>query len=1178
MSEHGDYTDLLIRVYRWDDEGQYYPAEARVNSDVHFPGGELRLDRDALLAAEDDPEAYGLALFYALFAGPIREAYDRATGYAETSTQGRLRLRLWIDRRARDLHVLAWERLHHVHQNVPAPMTTIAQTPFSRYTGLDIAKAVPITARPIRMLIALSNPKDLVDEGLAAIDVENEIAALVSALGNLRTTEQLEVTLLPGITPLGDELRARLERDGYTIHHGTTDLDTVTRLLATDGGFHILHFLGHGYYDGRRRANFLLLEDTEGFIQTARDKEIAGRLRDLPAPPHLVFLASCESATRDTERGNPFVGLAPRLVEAGIPAVVAMQDQVSIATTRELSHNFYAYLLEHGIVDRAMSQARSLLYAQDTPAWAIPTLYMRLENGQLFAADPIRNALRAMLLSETFNPLPAGGAYLPLEAYHLPGRSANIDFDILSLQRTPGRAMTDAVLDIFSPLKQESGPYGPSTLAIVGGAGMGKSVEMRHIGQVTAQQSLAEDAPRIIIPVYIDLQTLPQGTRIDSSTVETLILGSLRPFWEPDPGRQSGAQQQPGDILEAYTGPILRVIIDGTESLPYHSRRRLCAALQHFIRYHARHEYIVTFNTDTFETAPLTFTDTLVMLPLSERNVRHYLTHILSDDAGRRLSEAVERTRLFDLAAIPWLLFKMLGQTRAGNPPQSHAQVLQDLVEDAIADVATDQGMRTRAAKTLYALAWRMQSTFIHTLTIDEAFKIMAGVRGNRGYSLESLYQELTVQGLISPVGEESLRFTRSAIRAYCCARAILEQPDAGRTLDDITATLGRYTRYAWWEETLTLLSGLTDKPSELIQKILYGVALSEGEQVFLAANCLQECRQQCKDEQLINYVANALLWRLDSTREPRVARRVRIIQALGHLRHTAAIHRLIEIAYEKTRMTPRYELRYEHSSVRLAAIAALRRMVEPPYREIENRAPQLAKLLNYWAGEQVEALIPYLVIKKGEDAAIQAIAAFALGSLQTKRAQNVIVQMFLSPRVNQETRRNLVTALTLFDPSTVMERVILPFLDKELAQQRSIYAAPDASNEMWYPHMAYLIGKIRTRDSRARAFLYRCLNEIPAVELKGTAIQSIGWLYDTAAKSRITGIALGDFGSLHLPTPPTETEATYLQGKALDALYYIGDAETVEPLQERATGWTPELEIAFYRTVERILSRQKQR
>src|SRR3990172_27218 len=42
--------------------------------------------------------------------------------------------------------------------------------------------------------------------------------------------------------------------------------------------------------------------------------------------PHLIFLVACESATRDAQAESPFVGLAPKLVQAGGPAVGPMQD------------------------------------------------------------------------------------------------------------------------------------------------------------------------------------------------------------------------------------------------------------------------------------------------------------------------------------------------------------------------------------------------------------------------------------------------------------------------------------------------------------------------------------------------------------------------------------------------------------------------------------------------------------------------------------------------------------------------------------------------------------------------------------------------------------------------------------------------------------------------------------
>ena len=57
--------------------------------------------------------------------------------------------------------------------------------------------------------------------------------------------------------------------------------------------------------------------------------------------------------------GARFLGLAPKLVAAGVPAVLAMQDLVPIKTATEFSATFYRELLEYGQVDRASNAARS---------------------------------------------------------------------------------------------------------------------------------------------------------------------------------------------------------------------------------------------------------------------------------------------------------------------------------------------------------------------------------------------------------------------------------------------------------------------------------------------------------------------------------------------------------------------------------------------------------------------------------------------------------------------------------------------------------------------------------------------------------------------------------------------------------------------------------------------------
>lgn len=143
-------------------------------------------------------------------------------------------------------------------------------------------------------------------------------------------------------------------------------LDGPCTLPAIDAalrkGIHILHFVGHGkFVDG---TSVLYLCDAEGKTAVVKDTEFAAMLgrqlvdtnKNADDKLRLVYLSSCQTATRNPS--DAFRGLAPQLVAAGVPAVLAMQDLVPVSTASEFSRTFYGSLIEHGQVDRASTSAR----------------------------------------------------------------------------------------------------------------------------------------------------------------------------------------------------------------------------------------------------------------------------------------------------------------------------------------------------------------------------------------------------------------------------------------------------------------------------------------------------------------------------------------------------------------------------------------------------------------------------------------------------------------------------------------------------------------------------------------------------------------------------------------------------------------------------------------------------
>jgi hypothetical protein len=343
-------NDLELRLFRLEDHG--YPVELTLAGQQEFPRGYASADLGDWTPG-GDPVADGRALLELLLGNDpaLRSAWDKARALAP---QCRLRLRL--DLAAPELHALPWELLHADGVMLAAN----ADTPFSRYLPVALPWGGEVEARPLRVLVVISNPADLDQYGLTSLDVEQEQHILEEAFTSL---SPLSITFL--------DPPATLEA-----------IETALR-----DGYHVLHYLGHGAFNPRRAQAVLYLQDADGLTSPTSDDAFVGMLARLEAAakPQLVFLAACQSAVRDT--ADAFRGLGPKLVSVGVPAVMAMQDFVAMETARKFSATFYAQLLEHGQVDKASNEARSTLLTSGRPDAAVPVLFTRLKSGQLWSDE-----------------------------------------------------------------------------------------------------------------------------------------------------------------------------------------------------------------------------------------------------------------------------------------------------------------------------------------------------------------------------------------------------------------------------------------------------------------------------------------------------------------------------------------------------------------------------------------------------------------------------------------------------------------------------------------------------------------------------------------------------------------------------------------------------------------------
>ena len=72
------------------------------------------------------------------------------------------------------------------------------------------------------------------------------------------------------------------------------------------------------------------------------------------------MLSACQGGGRSHDAGA-LAAFGPRLVAAGVPAVVAMQDDVAVATADAFAARFFEVLLDPvdgGVIDHAVAVAR----------------------------------------------------------------------------------------------------------------------------------------------------------------------------------------------------------------------------------------------------------------------------------------------------------------------------------------------------------------------------------------------------------------------------------------------------------------------------------------------------------------------------------------------------------------------------------------------------------------------------------------------------------------------------------------------------------------------------------------------------------------------------------------------------------------------------------------------------
>ncbi len=307
----------------------------------------------------------GDTLFAALFHGHVRDLFSSVyVQQVQSQADTYLRLRLDVDEAAVEVAELPWEFLSWDDGFLATQIKTLVTRQLLNLDYGDL-KSLTVVDKP-RVLIVIPQGSGL-------------------------ETREEEATITTVLTKAGipyDTLKERV-----------TIVDVADKLAT--GEYSILHFIGHGDFgegsDGlphgslrfNSSLNDVVEEEDEEWVEDTQLQALFSSFNALK----LVVLNACQGAQVDeNSTGRGFIGTAPAILKAGIPAVVAMQYAIRDDVAIQFADTLYKRLTVGrwaGQIDTAITLARNacyLTYPNDR-GFATPILYLRSENGTIFTID-----------------------------------------------------------------------------------------------------------------------------------------------------------------------------------------------------------------------------------------------------------------------------------------------------------------------------------------------------------------------------------------------------------------------------------------------------------------------------------------------------------------------------------------------------------------------------------------------------------------------------------------------------------------------------------------------------------------------------------------------------------------------------------------------------------------------
>lgn len=298
------------------------------------------------------PSSLGEDLYNTVFSGSIGEIFSESLGEVRSKGQG-LRIKIHVNPDdSPHLASLPWEFLYNGRKRSYFGLNRF--TPIIRYLDVHAKTTLESIDAPLRVLVVISSPLSL-----PTLELEKERRYIKEAWGNY---PEVEVYFLDEATPT--ELQSSL----------------------WDFKPHVLHFMGHGFYNTATGMGELYFVDEAQQPKPITGKQLGVLLANTPSMK-LAVLNACQTAKLSgSNELDPFSGVAAAIVMSGLPAVVAMQFPFSDEAALIFANKFYSRLILGDAVDVAVAFSREAIHLElsESLEWGTPVLFMRVPHGKLF--------------------------------------------------------------------------------------------------------------------------------------------------------------------------------------------------------------------------------------------------------------------------------------------------------------------------------------------------------------------------------------------------------------------------------------------------------------------------------------------------------------------------------------------------------------------------------------------------------------------------------------------------------------------------------------------------------------------------------------------------------------------------------------------------------------------------